>query len=39
MVLTNNYFTKSAIKQAEKAGIPLWDRDVLSEKIFRYLNK
>lgn len=29
MVITNNYFSRSAISLAEKAGVILWDRDVL----------
>lgn len=31
IVVTNNYFTHNAIKQAEKSNIVLWDRDKLEE--------
>lgn len=31
IVLTNNYFTSSAINQAEKNGVVLWNRDKLKE--------
>lgn len=33
-VLTNNYFTSSAVNTAEKTGVLLWDRDWISSKIF-----
>lgn len=29
VVITNSYFTKSAISQAERTGVALWDRDIL----------
>ena len=31
MVLTNQYFTRSARKLADKIGVVLWDRDMLEE--------
>lgn len=31
IVFTNNYFTASAVNQAEKNGVVLWDRDKLRE--------
>ena len=31
IVVTNNYFTSSAINQAEKNGVVLWNRDKLKE--------
>lgn len=31
IVFTNNYFTPSAVNQAEKNGVVLWDRDKLRE--------
>ncbi|NNG67526.1 restriction endonuclease [Caldanaerobacter subterraneus] len=33
IVITNNYFTKSAIQLAEANEIILWDRTILTEKI------
>jgi HJR/Mrr/RecB family endonuclease len=33
IVITNNYFSKSAIKLAESNNVVLWDRDKLKEKI------
>lgn len=30
VVITNNYFTKQAIKEGEICDIELWDRDKLS---------
>jgi HJR/Mrr/RecB family endonuclease len=33
VVITTSFFTKHAIKDAEKLGIELWDRDTLSSKI------
>lgn len=33
MVITNNYFTKSAIELAKSNNIILWDRNILKEKI------
>lgn len=33
MVVTNNYFTKSAKELAKKNGVILWDRNVLKEKL------
>lgn len=33
VVLTNQYFTKSAIETAQKTGVLLWDRDKLNELI------
>lgn len=33
MVITNNFFTKSARELAESNGVELWDRSVLIEKI------
>lgn len=33
LVITNNYFTKSAIELAEANNIQLWDRDFLKQKI------
>ena len=38
IVVTNNYFTKSAIKLAEANGVILWDRKILTEKLM-YLNQ
>lgn len=32
-VLTNNYFTSSAVNTAEKTGVLLWNRDWISSKI------
>lgn len=37
IVVTNNTFTKSAIKLAEANGVVLWDRFILSEKLI-YIN-
>ena len=37
IVVTNNYFTKSAIKLAEANNVILWDRTILKEKLM-YLN-
>lgn len=37
IVVTNNSFTKSAIKLAEANGVILWDRFILSEKLI-YMN-
>lgn len=36
MVITNNYFTKSARDLANVNNVQLWDREVLSEKIKNY---
>lgn len=36
MVITNNYFTKSARELADVNNVQLWDREVLSEKIKNY---
>ena len=33
MVITNNYFTKSASELAEANGVILWDRSILDEKM------
>ena len=33
IVVTNNYFTSGAMKQAEKSGVVLWDREKLNELI------
>lgn len=33
LVITNNYFTRSAIELAKSNNVELWDRDVLKEKI------
>lgn len=38
VVLTNNYFTKSAKELAAKANILLWDRNWLTEMILNLLN-
>lgn len=38
IVVTNNFFTKSAIKLAEANGVVLWDRNILKEKLV-YLNQ
>lgn len=38
MVITNNYFTKSAIELAQSNNIILWDRDILKIKIDELLN-
>ena len=37
IVVTNNFFTKSAIKLAEANNVILWDRNILKEKLM-YLN-
>ncbi|MDO4976829.1 MAG: restriction endonuclease [Eubacteriales bacterium] len=37
LVVTNNYYTKSAIELAAANGVTLWNRDVLSEKMNAYL--
>lgn len=34
MVITNNYFTKSAIELAKSNNVVLWNRDTLVEKIY-----
>ena len=39
VVLTNNYFTKSAIELAEKNNIFLWDRNKLDELLKKYQEK
>ena len=33
MVITNNYFTSSAIELAKINNVVLWDRNILKEKI------
>ena len=33
MVITNSYFTKGARELAKAAGVILWDRTILREKI------
>ncbi|MDG5789610.1 restriction endonuclease [Evansella sp. AB-P1] len=33
IVVTNNYFTESAITLAQSSDIILWDRNILKEKI------
>lgn len=33
VVITNNYFTRNAIKLAEKIGVELWDRDELNRMV------
>lgn len=38
IVVTNNFFTKSAIKLAEANGVVLWDRNILKEKLI-YINQ
>lgn len=38
IVVTNNYFTKSAIKLAEANNVILWDRNILTNKLM-YLNQ
>lgn len=38
IVITNNFFTKSAIKLAEANGVVLCDRNILKEKVV-YLNQ
>lgn len=39
IVVTNNFFTKSAIKLAEVNNIVLWDRNMLTQKIEDVMNK
>lgn len=39
IVVTTSYFTNQAISDAQKLGIELWDRDVLSAKIDAINNK
>lgn len=36
MVITNNYYTKSAIKLANANNVELWDRDKLNEQLSLY---
>lgn len=36
-VLTNNYFTESAVNEARKVGVELWDRDRMSEMLAVYM--
>jgi len=36
MVITNNYFTKSAIKLAQHNDVTLWNRDTLQQKLSQY---
>ncbi|MED4454881.1 restriction endonuclease [Metabacillus fastidiosus] len=36
MVITNNFFTKSAIELGNSNGVVLWDRSILKEKIVEY---
>jgi HJR/Mrr/RecB family endonuclease len=38
IVVTNNYFTKSAIELAESNNVVLWDRNILKEKITEVIN-
>jgi len=38
MVITNNYFTKSAIELADKNNVILWDREILKEKFEEFIN-
>ena len=38
MVVTNNYYTKSAIELAKANNIVLWDYDILQEKIDKIIN-
>lgn len=38
MVITNNYFTKSAVDLASKNNIILWNRDMLKEKFTEFMN-
>lgn len=35
VVITNGYFTAGAVQAAKEAGVELWDRDVLMEKLDR----
>lgn len=37
IVITNNFFTKSAIELAAANGVMLWNRDILKEKINEFL--
>ncbi|WP_186673862.1 restriction endonuclease, partial [Sporosarcina sp. BP05] len=37
IVITNNYFTKSAVDLAAKNDIILWDRNMLREKFDEYM--
>ncbi|MBT9805650.1 hypothetical protein GPK84_06760 [Blautia wexlerae] len=37
IVVTNNYFTKSAIELANANGVILWNRDILKEKIKSFI--
>jgi restriction system protein len=37
MVITNNYFTKDAIKNAKMLNIELWDRDQLIQTLLEHL--
>lgn len=39
VVITNNYFTRQAIKEGEICEIELWDRDKLSYLIQNIKNK
>lgn len=39
IVITNNYFTTSAITLAKVNNVILWDREILKDKINEYLNK
>lgn len=39
IVVTNNYFTHNAIKQAEKSNVVLWDRDKLEEILKQFDNE
>lgn len=36
MVITNNYFTKSAIQLAQHNDVTLWNRDTLQQKLSQY---
>lgn len=38
IVITNNYFTSSAIELANKNDIILWNRDILKEKFNEFIN-
>ena len=38
MVITNNYFTESALELAQSNNIVLWDRDILKRKIDEIFN-
>ena len=37
VVVTNNYFTSSAIKLAQSNDVVLWSRDILKEKIIELM--